>query len=252
MNNVAIIQARMGSSRLPGKVLKEIVGKPMLWHIINRMKDSKYINDIMVAATMDEKDDPITDFTKKVNVKIYRGSENDIVDRYYRCAKNHHADTIVRIWGDCPLIDPKIVDKTMEEFFNNEADYANNFKPPTFPFGMNVEVYSFEAMERIWNDTNDPFFREYPCEYIYRNQNSFKTVFVKNEMDLSYLHLTVDYIEDFIFVTSIYEKLYEENKGFDLSEIMKVIEDNPELKFVNKGLKRNIEYHKALNNLRDP
>ncbi len=247
MNVVAIVQARMASSRLPGKVLKEIVGRPMLWHIINRVKKSKYINEVIVAATTDKKDDQIEEFAIKYNIGIYRGSENDIVDRFYNAAKNYNVDIIVRIWGDCPLIDPAIIDRTMKEFLNNQADYANNFYPPTFPFGMNIEVYTFKTLEKIWKDTNNRFFREYPFEYIYENQTSLKTIFVKNDIDLSYIHWTVDYIEDFIVVTKIFKKLYKKNKVFHMADILKVIKKNSELKSINEGLKRNIEYYKDLN-----
>lgn len=247
MNVVAIIQARMASSRLPGKGLKEIVGRPMLWHIINRVEKSKYINKIIVATTKDKKDDQIEEFAIKYNIGIYRGSENDIVDRFYNAAKNYNVDIIVRIWGDCPLIDPAIIDKTMKEFLSNQADYANNFYPPTFPFGMNVEVYTFKTLEKIWKDTNDRFYREYPFEYIYENQISLKTIFVKNDIDLSHIHWTVDYIEDFIVVTKIYKKLYKKNKVFHMADILNVIKKNSELRSINEGLKRNIEYYKELN-----
>ena len=238
----AIVQARMGSTRLPRKVLKKIMGKPMLWHLINRVKKSKYIDTIIIATTKDKKDDAIEDFANKYNLGIYRGSENDILDRYYNAARKYNADVIVRIWGDCPLSDPEIIDKTIEEFLTYKADYANNFSPPTFPVGMNVEIYSFNTLEQIWKEIKNPFFRDYPFEYFYANQESFRAIYVKNNVDLSDINWTVDYIEDFKLVTKIFEKLNSKDKVFNMKDILELVGKHPELSDINKGLERNIEY----------
>jgi spore coat polysaccharide biosynthesis protein SpsF len=242
----AIVQARMGSTRLPGKVLKKISGEPMLWHLVNRVKKSRYIDTVIIAATEDKKDEAIEIFANEYHLGIYRGSENDIVDRYYNAARKYDADVIVRIWGDCPLIDPEIIDKTIEQFLSYNANYANNSNPPTFPFGMTIEIYSFSTLERIWKETNDPFFREYPFEYIYANKESFKTVYVKNDVDLSDIHLTVDYIEDFELITKIFEELYSERLVFNMKDILDLIDKHPELRAINIGLRRNIEYKEDL------
>lgn len=246
---VAIVQARMGSTRLPRKVMKKIMGRSMLWHIVNRIEKSRFIDDIIIATTQDKKDDVIEDFAKECQLGIYRGSENDIVDRFYNAAAKYNADVIVRIWGDCPLIDPEIIDIIMGKFLRNKADYANNFNPPTFPVGMNVEIYSFNTLEQIWKETNDPFFREYPFEYIYANQESFRAVYVKNDIeeDLSDIHWTVDYIEDLKLITKIFVKLYSKHRAFNMKNILDLIDKHPELREINKGLKRNIEYTKELN-----
>ena len=246
MNATAIIQARMDSRRLPGKVLKKILGKPMLWHLVNRVEKSRYIDNIIIATTKDKKDDPIEIFANEYHLGIYRGSENDIVDRYYNAARKYNAGVVVRIWGDCPLIDPEIIDKVIEQFLSYNADYANNSNPPTFPFGMTIEIYSFNTLERIWKETRDPFFREYPFEYIYANKESFKTVYVKNDVDLSDIHLTVDYIEDFELITKIFEELYSERLVFNMKDILDLIDKHPELRAINIGLRRNIEYTKEL------
>lgn len=247
MNVAAIIQARMGSTRLRGKVMKKIMGKPILWHLANRLRKSKFIDKIIIATTMDKKDDAIEEFASEYHLGIYRGSENDLVDRYYNTARKYNADVIVRIWGDCPLIDPEIIDKTIEKFLSYKADYANNFNPPTFPLGMDIEIYSFNTLEQIWKETNDPFFREYPFEYIYANQNSLTAIYIKNDIDLSDLHWTVDYIKDFELIKTIFEKLYSKDKAFNMKDILDLIDKHPELREINKGLKRNIEYTKELN-----
>ena len=247
----AIIQARMGSTRLPGKVLKDIVGKPMLWHLINRVEKSQCKGNSIIATTRDKKDDAIEDFAKEYHLRIYRGSEKDIVDRYYKAAGTYNADVIVRIWGDCPLIDPEIIDKTIAQFVRYKADYANNFNPPTFPTGMNVEIYRFNTLERIRKETNDPFFREYPMEYIYANQQSFRAVYVKHDIDLSDIHWTVDYREDFELITTIFVELYSKHRVFTMKHILDLIDKHPELRERNKGLKRNIEYTKELTERRE-
>jgi spore coat polysaccharide biosynthesis protein SpsF len=241
-----IVQARMGSTRLPGKVLKKILGEPMLWHLVNRVKKSRYVDTLIIAATEDKKDDAIEIFANEYHLGIYRGSEKDIVDRYYNAARKYNADIVVRIWGDCPLIDPEIIDKTIEQFLSYKAEYANNSNPPTFPFGMTIEIYSFNTLERIWKETRDPFFREYPFEYIYANKESFKTVYVKNDVDLSDIHLTVDYIEDFELITKIFEDLYSEHMVFNMKDILELIDKHPGLRVMNKEMKRNIEYTKEL------
>ena len=247
---VAIVQARMGSTRLPGKVMKKIMGRSMLWHIVNRIEKSKFIDKTIIATTRDKKDDVIEDFANKYHLGIYRGSENDIVDRFYNAAEKYNADVIVRIWGDCPLIDPEIIDYTMEKFLSYKADYANNFNPPTFPVGMNVEIYSFNTLEQIWKETNNPFFREYPFEYIYANQNSFRAIYAKNDRDLSDIHWTVDYIEDFELIKFFFVKLYSKHKVFNMKNILDLIDKHPELREVNKELRRNIEYKEDLKKLR--
>lgn len=246
MNVAAIIQARMGSTRLWGKVMKKIMGKSTLWHLANRLKKSKFIDKIIIATTTNKKDDVIKEFASEYHLGIYRGSENDLVDRYYNTARKYNADVIVRIWGDCPLIDPEIIDKAMEKFLSYKADYANNFNPRTFPLGMDIEIYSFNTLEQIWKETNDPFFREYPFEYIYANQNSLTAIYLKNDIDLSDLHWTVDYIEDFELIKTIFEKLYSKDRVFNMKDILNLINKYPELKRTNKRLERNIEYNKEL------
>jgi len=237
-----IIQVRMGSTRLPGKVMKEILGKPMLWHIINRVEKAKYVDDIIVATTLNKEDDEIEDFTKEYRFNIYRGSENDLIDRYYKAARKYNVDIIVRIWGDCPFIDPEIIDKVLEKFIQKDYDYANNFNPATYPHGMNFEVYTFKSLERVWKKAKDTFYRQYPFEYIYSYEDSFKTFYDKNEADLSDINLTVDYIQDFQLVTKIFKKFFRLNNIFHLEDIIKFLEKNPGLLNINATLERNLEY----------
>jgi len=242
MKVVAIIQARMGSSRLPGKVLRTILGKPMLWHLVSRVQRAKCIHDVVIATTTNKEDDQMEEFAADKGLRVYRGSENDIVDRFLNAARENDADIIVRVWGDCPLIDPELIDEIMPEFISGGYDYANNFNPPTYPVGMNFEVYSLQALERIWNETNEIFYRQYPFEYVCANIASFRTMFKRNAKDLSEINLTVDYAQDLDLVTEIYKHLFSEDETFHLEDILKLIERRPSLKDMNKGLPRNTEY----------
>ncbi|MFC2048074.1 cytidylyltransferase domain-containing protein [Chloroflexota bacterium] len=242
---VAVIQVRMKSTRLPGKVLKNILGKPMLWHLVTRVQKAKYIDDVVIATTVNEGDNSLEEFTIDNNLGVYRGSENDLVDRFFNAGKKYQADITVRVWGDCPLIDPDIIDKVLLKFIGENYDYANNFHPPTYPSGMNFEVYSLKSLERIWKETSDIFYREYPFEFIYANHNSFKTLYDHNEVNLSNINLTVDYIEDFEIIAEIFRSLYQENEIFHMKDILEFIEKHPKLSEMNKDLERNTEYNRS-------
>ncbi len=241
---VAIVQARMGSTRLPGKVLKDILGKPMLWHLVKRVRAARYVDDVVIAATTNEKDDSLEKFAVENNLGIYRGSEDDIVDRLFNAGGEYDAHTIVRVWGDCPLIDPDLIDKVLSEFISGGYDYANNFNPPTYPVCMSFEVYTLKTLERIWNETDDMFYRQYPSEYIYRNHVLFKTIYDKNDINLSNIHLTVDYIQDFELITEIFRALYKDDRVFHIKDILEFIGKYPKLKEMNKDLARNIEFNR--------
>lgn len=241
---VGIIQARMSSTRLPGKVLKEILGKPMLWYLVTRVQKAKYIDDVVIATTIHKEDDSLQQFAVGNNLGIYRGSENDIVDRLLNAGKKYDADVVVRVWGDSPLIDPEIIDKVLARFISGNYDYANNFNPPTYPAGMNFEIYSSKSLQRIWKETDDKFYREYPFEYIYAHHNSFKTLYDKNDVNLSDIYLAVDYIEDFELVAEILKNLHSDNKIFGTKDVLKLIQKYPKLRDVNKGLERNIEFNR--------
>jgi len=241
---VAIVQARMASTRLPGKVLRDICGKPMLWHIVRRIQHARYIDDVVIACTASGDDDALNEFAVSNALGIYRGSENDIVDRILKAGQVYHADSIVRIWGDCPLVDPKLIDKVLSEFAD-KYDYANTFNPPTYPVGIDFEVYSRKTLERIWNETNDMFYRQYPFEYVYGNSTSFKTLYDNNAEDVSNIDLTVDYLEDLELVREVFKGLHREESVFDLADILGFLEAHPELEATNDRLPRNTEYRDA-------
>lgn len=246
---VAIIQARMGSTRLPCKVIKEIVGKPMLWHIINRLKWSKLIDEIVIATTTNKEDLVIIEFADKHGIACYAGSAEDVLDRYYQVALKFGADIIVRITADCPLIDPNIADKIINDFLiDAELDYASNTLIPTYPDGLDVEVLSLTALEIAWNNANKKSEREHVTPYIKNHPEIFKLLNVQGNYDLSSSRWTVDYPEDIRFIEIIYKNLYADNEIFLMGDVLSFIEKRSDLETINKGFIRDEGYLKSIAN----
>jgi len=235
-NICVIVQARMGSTRLPGKVMKDIVGKPLLLHVLERIKRIKTKDTIVVATTTSKEDDTIVDVVTDYDrtITIFRGSSQDVLDRYYRAAAHCKADVIVRITADDPLIDPKISNTVIETFLKNQCDYCCNNMPRTYPYGLDTEVFSFESLERAWKKAHTPHEREHVTPYIRGNPDKFKLLNVKHTTDLSSLRWSVDYPEDFAFVTEIYKRLYPENPAFSMEDILDVLNREPWLSEMNE------------------
>jgi len=202
LNIVAIIQARMGSTRLPGKVMKTILDKHVILWDIDRVSLSKLIDEIVVAIPFGKQDDVIADTIEEYNNKILisRGSEDDVLDRYYNAAVQTNADVVVRITSDCPLIDPVVVDHVIEQFLNNDCDYCSNSLQRTYPRGLDTEVFSFDALSKAWNESKKDYEREHVTPYIIENPDKFKLLNVSNTIDLSHLRWTLDTKEDFEFI----------------------------------------------------
>lgn len=235
----AIVQARMNSKRLPNKVLRELAGKPMLWHIINRISFSNYIEKIVIAAADTEEDRIIVEFAKEYGIEVFTGSENDVLDRFYNTAKKFNLDPIVKISGDCPLIDPAILDNIIEFFVNNKSkyDYVSNTAEPTYPEGMDVEVFSFKALEKTFNEAKEALDRENITPYILRNKEAFRIYNYKNDKDYSKFRLTVDELEDFELIKQIFKRLYSEDNVFTMEQVIDYLETNPSLLLINKQSK---------------
>ena len=239
MKTVAIIQARMGSTRLPGKALIDIQGKPMLWHVVNRTRPVKLLDEVVVATTTNEADQAIVSLCEAEGWLYYRGSEEDVLDRYYRAALDYGADIIVRITSDCPLIDPGIVDVVIKAFLQEQADYASNTLPPrTYPRGMDAEVFSFTSLERAWKEDTNPALREHVTPYIYRHPERFKLVRVAHEVDLSQMRWTVDTVEDLTFIRKIYDCLG--SADFQWEDVLNVLSKHPELSKINENVKQKV------------
>lgn len=239
----------MGSSRLPGKVLKKILGKPMLELMIERLKRSKTVDRIIIATTDSPEDKKVADLAEKAGVDFYRGSENDVLDRYYQAAKRFGAsDIIVRLTGDCPLIDPAVLDEAVDFYKKNKRkfDYVSNVHPPTFPDGMDVEVFSFESLEKAWSSAKLPSEREHVSAYMANHPEIFRIGNLSYKKDLSDMRLTVDNEEDFILIKKIFQLLYKGNKNFNLKDVLNLFDSRPELLLINRHIKRNEGYSESL------
>lgn len=241
----AIIQARLGSTRLPNKVFAEIEGHPLLWHVVNRISHSKFLNNIVIATTVNKKDDLIEKWAKSKKILCFRGSEDNVLERYYKAALKYKSDIIVRITSDDPLKDFTIMDKVIEEFITNEADVATNNNPPSFPEGLDIEVFTFHALEEAYKNATSKFDKEHVTQYFYKNPNKFKLINFSNKEDLSYFRWTIDEENDLKMTQEIYKGLYKKNKPiFLLNDILSFIDSNPCIAEINSTVKRSTMYLK--------
>ena len=228
-----IVQARIGSSRLPGKTLMKIDDKnTILDFVINQLSYSKLIDKIVIATTNLQEDDVIKNFVTTMNVDVFRGSSNDVLDRYYQCAKEFSIDTIVRITADNPLIDPTIVDDLIKKFTSNSYDSLTNAYVRTFPYGTEVEIFSFKALEKAWKNATKPSEREHVTPYFYNNPQSFKIHFEENSKNISNLRWTVDRENDFLLVKSIVSKI--KKRPILMTDILDLFSKEPKLFEINE------------------
>ena len=247
MKNLAVlIQARMGSTRLPNKVLADIEGKPMIWHLVNRLSQSKFSPEIIIVTTILKEDKQIIEFGKELNLKVYAGNCDDVLDRYYQASLKYNVDIIVRITADCPLIDPEVFDIVVTKFLDGNYDYFTNTLPPTYPDGLDVEVFSFQALEKSWNEAMLSSEREHVTPYIRKNPQIFKLGNIESEVDLKDMRWTVDEKEDLQFVREIFKKLYSKGNVFLMEEILDLLKEHPELMKINNQFERNEGYLKSL------
>ena len=244
MKLVAIIQARMGSTRLPGKVMKEILGKSVILWDLDRISPSKLIDEIVVAIPYGKENDVIVDTIKEYNDQIIttRGSEDDVLDRYYQAAVQSNADVVVRITSDCPLIDPFVIDNIIEHFLDEDCDYCSNSLIRTYPRGLDVEVFSFKALEDAWNETKKDYEREHVTPYIIENPDKFKLLNVANDIDLSHLRWTLDTKEDFEFIDAVYKRIYPKKQLFAMDDVLELLGREPELIEINKHIEQKQVY----------
>ena len=239
-----IIQARMGSSRLPGKALmKSDSGKPLLYYVINQLRYCSKIKNLVIATTTNQEDDEIEKFANNNSVNVFRGKEKDVLDRYFQCAKKYSFSTIVRITADCPLIDPQIVDKVIEQFFSGNYDFATNTLTRTFPIGTDVEVFSFSALNEAWENAQLPSEREHVTPYL-RNKENSKIINVENDKNISNLRLTVDRIEDVELIKQILNNI--SINPIHLEDVLGLFSRKPELIEINKHINHNEGFNKSL------
>lgn len=230
-----IVQARMGSTRLPGKVLKEVCGRPIIVHDLERMKAIENVDRIVLATTELEEDDALVDVVREYDrdVAVYRGDAEDVLDRFYRASEEFDLDVIVRITSDCPLLDPGMSTTVVEEFLSHPCDYCCNNMPPTLPHGFDTEAFSYTALERAWDEARAPEEREHVTTYIRDHPELFELRTVRSAHDMSGLRFTLDYPEDLEFIERVYEELYEEGGIFTFRDLMGLLRRRPELLRIN-------------------
>jgi spore coat polysaccharide biosynthesis protein SpsF (cytidylyltransferase family) len=239
LKTVAIIQARMSSSRLPGKVLMHVKKKPLLLYMYERVKASNEIDEVIIATSNEESDDVIVKLCKENNIMYMRGSLNDVLDRYYQAAKITNASLVVRLTADCPIIDPSVIDSIIGVYKNGAYDFVANTAPPegmTYPEGMDVEVFSMLALENAWNYATKPSEREHVTFYFWKNIDKFKCFRADLTYNRSNYRLTVDYFEDFLLVSKILEALYSEDKFFSMNDILEFLDQNPDIFQINNKI----------------
>ena len=232
MNIVAIIQARMGSSRLPGKVSMDLGGETVLGRVVRRLQRSRHISKIVVATTTVPADEVIVAECDRLEVLCFRGSEHDVLDRYYQAARANAADAVVRITSDCPLIDPELVDETVEVFGDKHADYASNVFPRTYPRGLDTEVFSFDALDRAWREAREAHQREHVTPYLYEHPQIFKLASLSGAADYSRYRWTLDTREDLELLRAIYSR-FDGRDDFSWLEVLRLMEREPELAELN-------------------
>lgn len=234
MKVVAIIQARTGSTRLPGKVLMDIGGKTMLGRVLERVRLVPGVNEIIVATTQSSSDDPVVAESRRYGVATYRGSEHDVLDRYYRAAAHHDADVVIRITSDCPLIDPALVGKVLTGFLSSGADYASNFIKRSYPRGLEAEAMSFTALHRAWVEATQDYERTHVTPYIYLNPDKFVLHSVESELGTRFASFrwTVDTAADLEFVRQVYA-MFDAAPSLSWSELAFELERCPHLLQIN-------------------
>jgi spore coat polysaccharide biosynthesis protein SpsF len=242
----AIIQARMDSTRLPGKVLMKLNGISILQCLFEQLNSSISLNQKILATTINKSDDIISNFANLNDLELFRGNSSDVLDRFYQCAKQFKIKHIVRITSDCPLIDPEIIDKTIQKYKTGRFDYVNNFYKKRYPYGSEVEVFSFETLEKTWKEANHLSEREHVTPFIYNNPNRFSIGHIEPSEDYSHLHWAVDRIGDLKFVKMIYERI--KTKPVHLLDILKVIEDDPSILTINRDSVPDEGYKRSLKN----
>ena len=237
----AIIQARCGASRFPNKVFADIDGKPLIWHVVERLKRAKTIDDIVVATTDKDIDNAISTWCKKEQVKCYRGSEDDVLNRYYEASKMYPSEIVVRITADDPFKEPSVVDAVVTKLINENLDLSTNNYPPSFPEGLDCEAFWFCVLDKMEHEARDSFDREHVTQFAYRNPKLFKIGNISCEQQLSKYRWTIDEEKDLNMVREIYSN--RQNAGMlYMDEILEILDKHPEIMDINSDVMRSTMY----------
>jgi spore coat polysaccharide biosynthesis protein SpsF len=240
MKTVIIVQARMGSTRFPGKIIKEVIGKPLILFQNERLKYVKNADLVVIATTTSIKDNKIVDLCKSNKIAYFRGDEDDVLARYYKTAKHYSADCIIRINADCPFIDPNIVNDLISIYWEKypKYDYVANILEETYPLGLHIEVFSFETLSRANTLAKDLSEREHVTPFIYRNPDLFKLKSITYSENLSFHRWTIDFPEDLVFIDKIASQLYPKKPIFSMQDVIDYLKNKPELMNINKHYKK--------------
>lgn len=241
----AIIQARISSTRLPRKVLLPLGGKTVLENVVERTRKARLVKDAIVATSQEESDDEIAALCKKKHIPCFRGSLEDVLDRYYQCAKTFSLEHICRVTADCPLIDPEIIDKAAKTYLEGKYDYVSTSYPvSTYPDGLDTEIVSFEALEKAWREAKLVSEREHVTPYIWKHPELFNIMTIKNDVDLSHHRWTLDEKDDYEFLNIIFSRV----KPLTTNHILAFLEKHPEITAINNHIGRNEGYKTSLLN----
>jgi spore coat polysaccharide biosynthesis protein SpsF len=240
----AIIQARVGSTRYPNKIFAKLAGKPLIYHVVDRLKKSQRIQNIVIATTINPLDDAIEQWACQNNINCFRGDEENVLSRFYFAAKKFNANIIVRITADDPFKDYEIIDNVIDVLINEQLSFAYNNNPPTFPEGLDTEVFTFDALEEAHNKSNSLFEKEHVTQYFYRNKNSFPQTNVFHDVNISNLRWTIDTQKDMEMARRVYDSLYCENEVFSMNDILQLINKNPEIALINQDVQQSTMYKK--------
>jgi len=237
---VATIEARMNSSRLPGKILRDILGKPSLERLVERVRRAKLVDEVVVATTVSKEDDIVETWANKNGISIYRGSEEDVLIRVLEAATNYKADVIVELTGDCPLLDPSLIDEVIDYYLKHDYDYVSNNKERSYPRGLDAQVFSRKVLEEVSSLTNDPADREHVSLYIYEHPERYRLATLKAPQALygPEIRLCVDTPEDFTVVEAVYKNLYPKNPAFGVYDIMDFLQKNLGLLSLNSNIRQ--------------
>jgi spore coat polysaccharide biosynthesis protein SpsF len=247
MKAAAIIQARMGSSRLPKKVLMPLAGRPVIAHIVDRARKIDGLVEVLVATTTSPSDDPLAAFCSERGIPVFRGSEQDVLERYYRAAHGLAVDAVMRITGDCPLLDPRESQRVLAAFLARPTcEYASNIEPPFLPDGLDTEVIRFDTLERIWREAKEPMYREHVTLYVRRHPDRFDTVSVRSSFDLSQLRWTLDEPADYTMLLEVTNELSRRGWFGSLDEVLTILLDRPEIGGINSALERDAALKHAI------
>ena len=238
MKTVAIIQARLGSTRLPGKVLLDLAGEPMLARVVNRVRRARRVDEVVIATTTEKRDDELASLCAKRGWPCSRGSEQDVLDRYYQAALAHKADRVVRITSDCPLIDPQVIDSVIEGIDLQQSEYSSNTIRRTYPRGLDVEAFTFATLEIAWREDKNPAWREHVTQFIVRHPERFGITQLSYDDDHSHRRWTVDTPEDFALVEKIYNHFGHDE--FTWEDVLKVLAQNPNWELINQGIEQKV------------